>query len=408
MTGLVLIPVSYREDKNIGMRYFIIAGEASGDAHASRLMSALKREDAEASFMFLGGDRMAAVGGVMVRHYRDMAFMGIVNVLLNAGKVMENIRLCRKAIEGFRPDAVILVDYPGFNLRMARWVKKRMPGIAVYYYIAPKLWAWKSWRIGTIRRYVDRMFTIFPFETEYFSRKGYEVTYVGNPTADAVGRFIAQYHEGEFRRRHGLGERPIVALLPGSRRQEIKGCLRKMLRMAEEFPDRTFVIAGAPGVERGFYTAIAGDGITVVTGETYALLRTAEAAIVNSGTASLETALLDCPQAVVYHVFGGVLASLLQKVLIKIPYVSLVNINLGRFAVRELIAGDFTEENVRREMRALLYDEDYTVRMRRDYAELRRLLGGEGAAERCAGEIYRSLSAIKNGKGATSARQSAS
>ena len=232
MTGLVLIPVSYREDKNIGMRYFIIAGEASGDAHASRLMSALKREDAEASFMFLGGDRMAAEGGVMVRHYRDMAFMGIVNVLLNAGKVMENIRLCRKAIEGFRPDAVILVDYPGFNLRMARWVKKRMPGTAVYYYIAPKLWAWKSWRISTIRRYVDRMFTIFPFETEYFSRKGYEVTYVGNPTADAVGRFITQYHEGEFRRCHGLGERPIVALLPGSRRQEIKGCLRKMLRMA--------------------------------------------------------------------------------------------------------------------------------------------------------------------------------
>ena len=168
------------------------------------------------------------------------------------------------------------------------------------------------------------------------------------------------------------------------------------------------MIAGAPGVERGFYTAIAGDGITVVTGETYALLRTAEAAIVNSGTASLETALLDCPQAVVYHVFGGVLASLLQKVLIKIPYVSLVNINLGRFAVRELIAGDFTEENVRREMRALLHDEDYTARMRRDYAELRRLLGGEGAAERCAGEIYRSLPAIKNGKGATSMRQSAS
>ena len=377
------------------MRYFIIAGEASGDAHAGRLMSALKREDADAAFMFFGGEMMAAEGGTMVRHYRDMAFMGIINVVLNADKVVENMRLCHKAIEDFRPDAVILVDYPGFNLRVARWVKENMPGTAVYYYIAPKLWAWKSWRIGTIKRYVDRMFTIFPFETEYFAGKGYEVTYVGNPTADSVAEFVERHSSDEFRRRHGLGGRPVVALLPGSRRQEIKGCLKKMMRVAEEFPDHTFVIAGAPGVEREFYRSLAGDDISVFTGETYALLRTAEAAVVNSGTASLETALLECPQVVVYHVFGGRLASLLKRVLIKIPYVSLVNINLGRFAVRELIAGDFTEEKMRRELRSLLHDDGYVSRMRRDYAELRGLLGGKGAAAVCAREVYRSLSTIK-------------
>ncbi|MCQ2349032.1 MAG: lipid-A-disaccharide synthase [Paludibacteraceae bacterium] len=373
------------------MHYFLIAGEASGDLHAANLMKALKDIDADARFTFLGGDLMAKQGGTQVKDYREMAFMGIVNVVANLGKVMRNFSDCEEALRKANPDVLILIDYPSFNLRVAKWVKKHMD-IPVYFYIAPKLWAWKSWRIKAIRRYIDEMFTIFPFETEYFASKGYTVNYVGNPTVDAVE---AYRHQRTF----VPASQPTIAILAGSRRQEIKGCLSTMIAAAKAFPDHKIVVTTAPSIDQSFYTSIIGNDPTItLTSNTYEAVEQAHVAVVNSGTATLETALLGTPQVVVYHVVGGRFASLLRKILIKIPYVSLVNLIGGKEVARELIAHEFTQTNIERELHRLL-DNDSTYRQQKeDYAKIAHRLGGEGTAKRAAKVLTEKLSLYKTEK----------
>ncbi|MBR5189775.1 MAG: lipid-A-disaccharide synthase, partial [Paludibacteraceae bacterium] len=287
------------------MKYFIIAGEASGDLHGSRLIAELKHRDSDAQFCFLGGDKMSeAANCTPVVHYRDMAFMGFVNVLLNINKIYHLRKVAQRELLRFQPDKVILIDYPGFNLRFAKFVKQNMPSVEVIYYIAPKLWAWKEYRIKSIKRYVDRMFTIFPFETEWFGSWGYKVEYVGNPSVDSVSAFMQEeFDETRFRADNNLGSRPIIALLAGSRRQEIRSCLPIMAQLASLYPDYQFVIAAAPSVEPEFYKSVVGDNaVKILYGATYSLLRVARAAVVNSGTATLETALFRVPQVVVYKV----------------------------------------------------------------------------------------------------------
>ncbi len=372
------------------MRYFIIAGEASGDLHASNLMRELKRQDAHATFRFLGGDLMAHEGGSPVIHYRDMAFMGIVNVVLNLRTVLANLRRCKEELLKFAPDVVILVDYPSFNLRIAKFVKKQT-SIPVYYYISPKIWAWKEWRIKSIKKYIDKMYCILPFEVDFYKKHNYSIDYVGNPTVDSVSRFLHNDEANvDFVAKNNLVQKPIVALLAGSRKQEIAKCLPRMAQMATQFTDFQFVVAGAPGISTDFYNAYA-KGLPVVFDQTYALVRNAHAAVVNSGTATLETALLQTPQVVVYHVIGGRVATMLKNVLLKIRYVSLVNLIADREVVPELIAHLFTEANLRDHLEALLYDEATREAQQKGYAEVIKRLGSAGCAETTAKLIYNTL-----------------
>jgi len=370
------------------MRYFIIAGEASGDLHASNLMCELKKVDAQAEFCFLGGDLMQAQGGTLVKHYREMAFMGFIAVLKNASKVLENIRVCKEAITIFKPDVVILVDYPGFNLRIAKFVKTKLQ-LPVYYYISPKIWAWKEYRIKSIKRYVDRMFTIFPFETEFYKKHNFKVDFVGNPTVDSVANRPNQHQTfDEFCTLNQLTEKPVIALLAGSRKQEIKACLPRMLEAASQFADYQVIISGAPGIEKDYYNQfIANHHIPVIFKQTYELLQHAKIAIVNSGTATLETAIIGTPQVVVYHVFFGKLAILAKNIFLKIKYISLVNLIAGKEVVKELIAHLFTVENLVNEMNKILKNENYRQQMLNDYDEVKAILGKPGAANRAAKKI---------------------
>ncbi|MDO4190115.1 MAG: lipid-A-disaccharide synthase [Bacteroidales bacterium] len=371
------------------MRYFLIAGEASGDMHGANLMKALRRNDASAEFVFLGGDLMKQVGGVQIKDYREMAFMGIVNVLMNMNKVLKNFRDCEQALSTHKPDVVILIDYPSFNLRIAKWVKKHLPQTPVYYYIAPKLWAWKSWRIKSIKKYVDKMFTIFPFETAYFAGKGYAVDYVGNPTVDAIDNYLQQATPN-------IPSKPTIALLAGSRKQEIKGCLKTMVAAAKMFPDYQIVVTTAPSIDEAYYREILGEDTDIqLSHNTYETVRTATVAVVNSGTATLETALLRTPQIVVYHVFGGRFASLLRKILIKIPYVSLVNLIGEKEVAKELIAHQFTKENIVRELHTLLYNNAIQQQMLSDYDVIAAKLGEPDTAERASKAIINSLHQTK-------------
>ena len=377
-----------------GLRYFLIAGEASGDLHASNLMRELKQMDPDAEFCFLGGDLMAAQGGRMVKHYRDMAFMGFVAVLKNFRKVLTNLAECKQAIGRFRPDVLILVDYPSFNLRIAKFAKETL-NIPVYYYISPKIWAWKEFRIKAIKKYVDRMYTILPFETEFYRKHDYEVTYVGNPSVDSIAnRPNLQQTFAEFCRQNKLSELPVIALLPGSRRQEIAGCLPMMLEAVKKHPNHQVVVSGAPGIEPDFYrTFIKHTEINVVFNQTYELLTHARAAVVNSGTATLETALIGTPQVVVYKVAFPVLAMPLKKLFIKVNFVSLVNLIAGKEVVKELIGDLFTVENIRKELNRLLHAEKYRNGMLNDYREIKEKLGPSGAARKAAEEMQKSLKA---------------
>ena len=288
------------------MKYYLIAGEASGDLHASHLMAELKKEDPNAEFRFFGGDLMGAEGGTMVKHYREMAYMGFVTVLKNLDKVLRNIKDCQKDIAEYRPDVVILIDYPGFNLKIAEFVKKNL-GIPVYYYISPKIWAWKEYRIKSIRRYVDKMFCILPFEVDFYRKHAYPVEYVGNPSVDElIGKFDKEAAAKRFDEEEHPGDKPIVALLAGSRKQEVKANLPVMLEAMSAFPDYQGIVAGAPGLDAEFYRSVIGDKpVRIVYGKTYDLLSASHAALVTSGTATLETALLDVPQVVCYKVSGG-------------------------------------------------------------------------------------------------------
>lgn len=376
------------------MKYFLIAGEASGDLHASNLMAALKEQDAEADFRFFGGDRMQAVGGTLVRHYRETAFMGIIPVVLHLRTILRHLRSCKEAIRRYRPDAVILVDYPGFNLKIARYVKTRL-GLPVFYYISPKIWAWKQYRIKDLRRYVDRMFCILPFEVDFFRKLNYPVDYVGNPCVDAVAAFRQEGLAAQpdtFRADEQPDGRPILALLAGSRRQEIRDNLPTMLAVAAAYPTHQAVIAGAPGLEPAFYRQYLGKTpAKIVFGKTYALLQQADVALVTSGTATLETALFRVPQVVCYYVKAGKAAGFIFRHFFHTKYISLVNLIAGHEVVQELFGARFSYREIHDELGRLLNDDAYRIRMLEGYDAIIRLLGQPGASRRAASLLYDAL-----------------
>ena len=373
------------------MKYYIIVGEPSGDLHGSNLMRGLQAEDCEAQFRFWGGDKMAEVGGTenLAKHYRETSFFGIAQVLRNLKTIFGQIDECKRDIEAFQPDVVILIDYPSFNMRIAKWAKER--GMKVYYYIAPKVWAWKEWRVKEIRKYVDRLYTIFPFESEYFRSKGIEPVFCGNPLCDSIAQYKAQMaSREEFLRESGLDERPIVALLAGSRRSEIKDNLADMVAISKNFPNYQFVVAAVPWIEREMYDKIlSGTSVKFVCDKTYDTLFYAEAAIVTSGTATLETALIGTPEIVMYHV--PKLYEWLRPIVLKIPYISLVNINLNRECVREIVVNKIDVEAVSAELRAILEGGSKRAKMVADFTELQEMMGGEGSSHRVAQDIVKSL-----------------
>lgn len=372
------------------MKYYLIVGEASGDLHASHLMKALLKEDPKAEFRFFGGDMMSAVGGTRVRHYRELAYMGIIAVLLHLRTILRNMAFCKRDIVEWRPDAVILVDYPGFNLKIAKFVHDHTR-IPVYYYISPKIWAWKEYRIKEIKRNVDELFSILPFEVPFFEQKHhYLIHYVGNPTAEEVRQFRATYNVSgeEFRREHGLDERPIIALLAGSRKQEIAGNLTQMIAAARRFGGYQLVLAAAPGIDAEFYDAfIGGSDVHVVRGETYALLSHADTALVTSGTATLETALFRVPQVVCYNTALPKLVGFLRRLVLKVKYVSLVNLIADREVVPELVANTFSEANIAEQLKRLLPDGAARREMLEGYEEVWRKIGEDSPSERTAKEM---------------------
>jgi len=374
------------------MKYFIIAGEASGDLHASNLMRELRIADTQAEFCFLGGDLMQAQGGKMIKHYRDMAFMGIVAVLKNARTVLKNLSDCKQAITDFQPDVLILVDYPSFNLRMARFVKENM-NTKVYYYISPKLWAWKEYRIKEIKRYVDKMFTIFPFETAFYAKHNYDVEYVGNPTVDSVCTRPHQDQSfADFCAENKLPTKPIIAILAGSRKQEIVGCLPRMVDAGLRFPDYQVIIAGAPGIEADLYNSVLKSrDVSVVFGKTYELLQQSKAAVVNSGTATLETALIGTPEVVVYHVPLGRIGYFVKEMVVRVKFVSLVNIVAEKLIVKELLAHLFTVKNIAAELDLILNNTTYRQTMLQNYSIIKKALGEPGTAERAAKKMVELL-----------------
>jgi lipid-A-disaccharide synthase len=368
------------------MRYFIIAGEASGDLHGSNLMREIKNTDREAEFCFLGGDMMSLVGGKPLIHYRQMAFMGIVSVILHLRTVLHNLYVCKKALRTFSPDVLILIDYPSFNLRIAKYAKQKL-GLKVFYYISPKLWAWKEYRIKHIKTLVDNMFCIFPFEIEFYKKHDYTKTlYVGNPLMDAID---TRPEKGEpfsaFVRRNKLEQKPIVALLAGSRKKEIADNLPVMVSIMNEFPECQFVVAGAPGIATSYYTQfIAGHNVKIVFGQTYALLQQASAALVTSGTATLETALLNIPQVVTYNMKLGRVMLFLYNIVIHTPYFSLVNIITGKPVVKELLGSQVTPQALQDELKSLLYNISYRKQMLHEYQLLYKQLGSAGASKTAA------------------------
>ena len=372
------------------MKYYLIVGEASGDLHASHLMKALLKEDPTAEFRFFGGDLMSAVGGTRVRHYRDLAYMGIIAVLLHLRTILRNMAFCKRDIVEWQPDVVILVDYPGFNLKIAKFVHNNTH-IPVYYYISPKIWAWKEYRIKEIKRNVDELFSILPFEVPFFEQKHhYPIHYVGNPTAEEVRQFQATYNvdDDTFRRQHGLDARPIIALLAGSRKQEIAGTLPQMIVAAQRFAGYQLVLAAAPGIEPEFYDAhISGSNVRVVRGETYALLSHAHTALVTSGTATLETALFRVPQVVCYNTALPKLVGLLRPLVLKVKYVSLVNLIADREVVPELVANTFSEANVTEQLTRLLPDGEPRQQMLAGYEEVWQKIGADSPSERTAKEM---------------------
>lgn len=373
------------------MKYYLIAGEPSGDLHGANLIRGLRRADPDARFRFWGGDRMAAEAGreCLAKHYRETSFFGIVQVLRNLGTIRRQMAECRADVEAFAPDVLILVDYPGFNMRMARWASER--GLKTFYYIAPKVWAWREGRVRAIRRFVDRLYVIFPFECDYFPRHGIEPVFEGNPLLDAIeARRRGFPSADEFRRRNGLDERPVVALVAGSRRAEIRDNLPLMARLARRFPDRQFVVTGVPWIERAYYERhMAGSDLRLLFDQTYETLAAAEAAVVTSGTATLETALIGTPEVVVYRTLR--LQVWLRPYVLKVPWVSLVNLNLGREAVAEIIQSDLRVERAEHELRAILRGGEKRERMLADFAELRAVMGGPGASDRFARRMVEEL-----------------
>ena len=371
------------------MKYYIIAGEASGDLHGSNLMKAIYKNDPQAEMRFWGGDLMQAVGGTLVKHYRDLAFMGFAEVVANLGTILKNISYCKKDIANFQPDTIIFIDYPGFNMRIAKWAKKQ--GFKTHYYIAPQLWAWKENRINAMKRDIDKLFVILPFEKDFFEKKhNYPVAFVGHPLIDAIHQYPVS-NLAEFRATHNLDERPIIALLPGSRKQEIKKMLSVMLRMVPEFPEYQFIIAGAPSQAFSFYEPfIEGTTIKFVSNKTYDLLRVAHAALVTSGTATLETALFKVPEVVCYRT--SKISYQIAKRIITLKYISLVNLIMDELVVTELIQDDFNTNRVREALNKLL-DPEHRNQLLKKYDELEKKLGGLGASQKTADLIRNNLTA---------------
>jgi len=377
------------------MKYFLIAGEPSGDLHGANLIKGLRKADPAAEFRFWGGDLMAAAGGAqnLRKHYRETSFFGVVQVLRNLGTIRRQMRECREEVAAWQPDVLILVDYPGFNMKMARWAHAR--GIRTFYYIAPKVWASREGRIRALRRDVDRLFVIFPFECDYFPRHGIEPLFEGNPLVDALeARRAALPTPEEFRRRNGLDRRPIIALLAGSRRSEIRKNLPLMARLAQRFEGWQFVVAGVPWLDRALYEeAAAESGIRYVCDQTYETLLAAEAAVVTSGTATLETALLGTPEVVVYRL--PAIEYRCMPLVVRCPWISLVNLNLGRESVAEVLQSNLDTTRAERELRAILPGGEKRERMLADFRELRTVIGGPGASDRVAARMVALLRAEK-------------
>ena len=373
------------------MKYYLIVGEASGDLHASNLMHALKQEDPEAEFRFFGGDLMSAVGGVCVKHYKDMAYMGFIPVLLHLRTIFRNMKQCKEDIVNWAPNVVILVDYPGFNLKIAEYLKKNTR-IPVYYYISPKIWAWKEYRIKNIKRDVDELFSILPFEVDFFAGHHYPIHYVGNPCVDAVEHYRLENKEAfqGFINDIGGENKPIIALLAGSRKQEVKDNLPKMLQAAAPFTkEYQLVLAGAPGLDPNYYEGYIDKDIPVkiIFGQTYRLLQQADAALVTSGTATLETALFRVPQVVCYYTPVGKFISFLRRHILKVKFISLVNLVANQEVVRELVADTMTVANIRTELNAILNEKEYRKKMLSEYDRIIQILGPAGASEHAAREM---------------------
>lgn len=374
------------------MKYYIVAGEASGDLHASNLMRGIKASDPQAEFRYFGGDLMAAQGGTLTKHYRDMAFMGFVEVLMNLKSISANMNLCKADILDFKPDAVILVDYPGFNLRIAQFAKEQ--GFKVFYYIAPKVWAWKEGRVKKLKQYVDKLFIIFPFEIPYFEKHGVTAEFYGNPLLDAIElRTDLDKSFAEFVESNGLSSKPIIALVAGSRKQEIKHNLPVMLTMVKHFPDYQFVIAGAPSLTLDVYKPYLTDSrVSLIYNQTYPLFKHSTIALVTSGTATLESALLNTPEVVCYK--GSLISVLIAWIVIKVKYISLVNLIMDREAVVELTQFELNEHRLRDEVSRLLPGSRHRETMLEDFKKLQKMLGGSGASQRVGSAI---VSEISNG-----------
>ena len=366
------------------MKLYIIAGEASGDLHGSNLIKALRARHSSLDIRAWGGDLMEKAGAQIVKHYRDLAFMGFYEVLLNIRTILGNIRFCKNDISAFQPDALILIDYPGFNLRIARWAYEQ--NIPVLYYIAPQVWAWKESRIHAMRKHIHHLFVVLPFEKAYFEKHHMPVTFVGHPLLDQIS--TSSESKEDFKRNNNLNEKPIVALLPGSRKQEIKTMLPIMLGITERFPEYQFVVAGAPAQPESFYlTAAKGKNMTILFGKTSEILRHADAGLITSGTATLEAGIYQVPQVVCYK--GSSISYAIAKRLVKIQYISLVNLILNRAAVTELIQHDLTTKNLEEQLLELLKSEPRRKQVRLDYRELHDALGGAGASDRTANAMLK-------------------
>lgn len=367
------------------MKYYIIAGEASGDLHGSNLMKAIYNEQPDAEIRFWGGDLMQAAGGTLVKHYRELAFMGFIEVIFNLRTILNNIDICKKDIENFKPDVIIFIDYPGFNMRIAKWAKEK--GIPTHYYISPQIWAWKENRIKAIKRDVDKLYVILPFEKDFYEKKhGFPVEFVGHPLIDAI-HSRKEISQSEFIAQNNLEHKPIIAILPGSRKQEITKMLEVMLSVTKDFPGYQFVIAGAPSQEYSFYQQFLKDkSVHFISNKTYDLLSHATAALVTSGTATLETALFKVPEVVCYK--GSWASYQIAKRIITLKYISLVNLIMDKEVVTELIQDACNTKNIRKELQKLLEPES-RKKLLTDYEALEAKLGGTGASEKTARLIIR-------------------
>lgn len=371
------------------MRYYIIAGEASGDLHGSNLIKQLKLCDEQAVIRAWGGDLMEESGAEVVKHYRDLAFMGFSEVLMNLRTILGNLSYCKSDIEAFKPDAIVLIDYPGFNLRIAKWAHQS--GYKVLYYISPQIWAWKQSRVKQIKAYVDEMYVILPFEKEFYQKFGVEVSYVGHPLIDAIEAYKRKALTlSEFQAKNNLQRKPIIALLPGSRKQEINTMLPIMMKAIHEVGDFEIIIAGAPSQEEAFYRQILKEkDVKILFGSTYEILTHAHAALVTSGTATLETAIFRVPQVVCYK--GGLISYLIARALVKVKFISLVNLIMDRMVVKELIQNEMKVQSVKRELAKIINDDAYRREMLANYEELYKKLGGVGASAVAAKQMFKTL-----------------